>query len=41
MNYGADDFVTKPFNTQILLAIINNIFKRMQGIQNSILTGEG
>ncbi|MBS5115082.1 MAG: response regulator transcription factor [Erysipelotrichaceae bacterium] len=41
MNYGADDFVTKPFNTQILLARINNIFKRMQGIQNSILTGEG
>ena len=41
MNYGADDFVTKPFNTQILLARINNIFKRMQGVQNSILTGEG
>ncbi len=29
MNYGADDFITKPFNTQILLARINNIFKRM------------
>lgn len=41
MNYGADDFVTKPFNTQILLARINNIFKRMQGVQNNILTGEG
>lgn len=29
MNYGADDFVTKPFNTQILLARMNNIFKRL------------
>lgn len=29
MNYGADDFITKPFNTQILLARINNIFKRI------------
>lgn len=30
MNYGADDFVSKPFNTQILLARVNNIFKRME-----------
>nr|WP_302595565.1 response regulator transcription factor [uncultured Cellulosilyticum sp.] len=30
MNYGADDFVTKPFNTQILLARMNNIFKRLE-----------
>lgn len=29
MNYGADDFITKPFNTQILLARMNNIFKRI------------
>lgn len=29
MNYGADDFVTKPFNTQILLARMTNIFKRL------------
>ncbi|UJF26740.1 response regulator transcription factor [Planococcus sp. 107-1] len=31
MNLGADDFVTKPYNTQILLARIENILKRMQG----------
>lgn len=30
MNVGADDFITKPFNTQILLARINNIFKRIE-----------
>lgn len=29
INYGADDFVTKPFNTQILLARIASILKRM------------
>lgn len=28
MNLGADDFVTKPYNTQILLARINAILKR-------------
>lgn len=27
LNYGADDFVTKPFNTQILLARINRLLK--------------
>lgn len=29
MNLGADDFITKPYNTQILLAHINSILKRM------------
>lgn len=29
MNYGADDFVAKPFNTQILLARIEAIMKRV------------
>jgi DNA-binding response OmpR family regulator len=28
INYGADDFVTKPYNAQILLARISRIFKR-------------
>lgn len=31
MNLGADDFVTKPYNTQILVARIENILKRVQG----------
>lgn len=28
MNLGADDFVTKPYNTQILLARISSVLKR-------------
>lgn len=28
MNLGADDFITKPYNTQILLAHINAVLKR-------------
>lgn len=30
MNLGADDFVTKPYNTQILLARISAMLKRTQ-----------
>lgn len=39
MNLGADDFVTKPYNTQILLARISAILKRSgsSGNNNSIL----
>ena len=33
MNLGADDFVTKPYNTQILLARIEAILKRTKGTQ--------
>ncbi|GKV67355.1 MULTISPECIES: response regulator transcription factor [unclassified Sporosarcina] len=31
MNLGADDFITKPFNTQILLARIGTILRRVSG----------
>ena len=30
MSYGADDYITKPYNPTILLLRINNIFKRMK-----------
>ncbi len=32
MNLGADDFVAKPYNTQILLARIASILKRTRGL---------
>lgn len=40
MNLGADDFVTKPYNTQILLARISALLKRSGSIaaNSSILT---
>lgn len=31
MNLGADDFVTKPYNTQILLARISSVLRRTLG----------
>lgn len=31
MNLGADDFITKPYNTQILLARIAAVLKRIDG----------
>lgn len=31
MNLGADDFITKPYNTQILLARIASILRRVNG----------
>ncbi len=42
INYGADDFLTKPYNPQILLARINRFFNRnnennMLNYQNLIL----
>ena len=30
MNLGADDFVTKPYNTQILLARISSVLRRTE-----------
>ena len=34
MNLGADDFITKPYNTQILVARIENILRRVHGVSN-------
>lgn len=35
MNYGADDFITKPYNLQILLAHIEAVLKRSKpGVSN-------
>lgn len=32
MSLGADDFITKPYNTQVLLARITSILRRVQGV---------
>ena len=34
MSYGADDYITKPYNPTILLLRIANIFKRMENNTN-------
>ena len=36
INYGADDFITKPYNTQILLARIERLLKRVSNNYDSI-----
>lgn len=36
MNLGADDFITKPFNPEILVLRINAIMKRMKDINNNL-----
>ena len=35
MSYGADDYITKPYNPTILLLRINAIFKRMENKTNT------
>lgn len=37
INYGADDFITKPFNLQILLARIERILQRINNIDTNII----
>lgn len=36
INYGADDFIIKPYNTQILLARIERLLKRVSNNYDSI-----
>lgn len=42
LNIGADDFVSKPYNSQVLLARIQKLLKRTYEVQeNSILSHKG
>lgn len=36
MSYGADDYITKPYNPTLLLLRINNIFKRMGSVSDEL-----
>lgn len=36
ITYGADDYITKPYNPNILLLRINNIFKRINDFNDTI-----
>lgn len=38
MSYGADDFITKPYNPTVLLLRIQNIFKRMEDKTDNVNT---
>lgn len=37
INYGADDFITKPFNLQILLARMERILQRLNNVDTNII----
>lgn len=37
MSYGADDYITKPYNPTILLLRIQNIFKRSESSTSSLI----
>ena len=39
MGYGADDYITKPYNPTLLLLRIGNIFKRMGGSSETAKLG--
>lgn len=36
MSYGADDYITKPYNPTILLLRISNIFKRCDNVSDTV-----
>ena len=36
ISYGADDYITKPYNPTILLLRIQSIFRRMENKQNNL-----
>lgn len=40
MSYGADDYITKPYNPTILLLHIEAIFKRLNKIDNNLVYHE-
>ena len=40
ISYGADDYITKPYNPTILLLRIQNIFKRMKNNRDDIFYDE-
>ena len=40
INYGADDYITKPFNTHILLARISSILKRINKVDTNKIISE-
>lgn len=37
MSYGADDYITKPYNPTILLLRVGAIFKRMENISENLI----
>lgn len=43
INLGADDFITKPYNTEILLARISSLLKRTYGnnLKDSVISYKG
>lgn len=41
LNYGADHYVTKPFNIQILLARISSLLRRTTGSSSDLISGDG
>ena len=41
MSYGADDYITKPYNPTILLLRINAVFKRLGAKSDNTTTYRG